>query len=326
MNRKRFAPISRLAVLLTIMVGLGLAAANLQSLMDYARLYHYQPTADIVSLADQTTMTPQARRLFYINHPVLADRDSFNGACNSRGEQTIVLGCYRSRDHGIYLFRVTDTRLNGVEQLTAAHEMLHAAYDRLSKSERASINTELQNFYDQKVQDKRIRDTVAAYEKSEPNDIVNEMHSIFATEIGGLTPELENYYSRYFTNRQQVVAFANSYQVEFTSRQEKVAAYDARLRSLKAQIDSNSAALAKEEQQIGVQQRDLEQTRASGNVEAYNAKVPVFNARVDQYNALIRTTQNSIATYNKLVNERNEVALEVRGLTQSISSQFAPIE
>lgn len=325
MKDKHFALIRRwLPLLVVLIVSVGIYQ-NIQAIGDYIRLYNYTPPTEIVQLADQTTMTDKARRLFYINHPRLADRSSFNGACNNRGEQTIVLGCYHSKDRGIFLFDVSDERLNGVEQVTAAHEMLHVAYDRLSASERGRIDRLLQDYYDQ-ITDKRIRDTIAAYQISEPLDIANEMHSIFATEITDIDPELEAYYEQYFDNRKAVTAYAANYQHEFSRRQDSIKTYDAQLSDLKEKIDDNTARLSRQEEEIATIQRQMEADRSSGNIESYNSRVPVYNARVDAYNDLIRTTQASIAEYNRLVAVRNELALEIRGLTESISSRLAPID
>lgn len=325
MKGKNFALVRRLAPLIAVLVVSVLIFNNFQAIGDYIRLFNYTPPTDIVRLADQTTMTDKARKLFYVNHPRLADRSSFNGACNNRGEQTIVLGCYRSMDRGIYLFDVSDPRLNGVEQVTAAHEMLHAAYDRLSSSERSRID-KLLNAYYAGVTDTRIRETIAAYQVSEPNDITNEMHSIFATEITDIYPELDAYYAQYFSDRKAVTAYAANYQQEFSSRQERIKTYDEQLADLKDTIDRNTATLARQEEEIAGQQRQMESDRASGDAAGYNSRVPVYNARVDAYNDLIRTTQASITDYNRLVAERNDLALEIRGLTESISSRLEPID
>ncbi|MDB5181705.1 MAG: hypothetical protein JWP13_468 [Candidatus Saccharibacteria bacterium] len=326
MERKHVNSVRRLIAPLIAVTLVLLLVGNFQSVIDYVRLYNYQPPAEVSALAEQTTMTDTAKRYFYVNHPEVADRSTFNTECNSRGEHTIVLGCYHSVNRGIYLFDVKDVRLDGVEQVTAAHEMLHAAYDRLSSRERKYIDKQLEDFFANRVQDERIRSTIEAYRESEPDDLVNEMHSIFATEIAELTPELESHYSKYFNNRAKVVEYASTYQKEFTSRQNQVKEYDARLKGLKESIDANSASLKQREQDIQAMQRQMESDRSSGNAESYNARVAAYNARVDAYNQLIRSTQYQIAEYNRLVEERNSLALQVRELTQSISSKLNPIE
>lgn len=326
MQHKQFKAIRFLVVPAVFIALFALAIGNLQAISDYVKLRNYTPPAQVVQLADQTAMTERARHLFYVNHPSVASRSNFNGACNSSGEHTIVLGCYHSVDRGIYLYDVTDERLNGVEQVTAAHEMLHAAYDRLSKKERANIDGQLQNYYEHQVTDKRIKDTIAAYEISEPNDVVNEMHSIFATEISALPGELETYYRQYFVDRSKVVAYANTYQAEFTSRQERVKLFDSQLVELKATIESSTKDLERREADINAMQAQLNSYRSSGAISQYNAMVPEFNSKIDQYNELVRAAQSRIARYNELVKERNDLATEIRGLTQSINSQLETIE
>lgn len=310
-----------LAVLLLVLVIL----THIRSIGDWFRLYNYSPPPAVSDLASQDTMTPLARRLFYINHPEVDDRSAFNAYCASEGEQTIVLGCYHPVDRGIFVFAVQDIRLDGVEQVTSAHEMLHAAYDRLSASDKDSINKSLESFYHSHLLDQRIKDTMAAYQKSEPRDVVNEMHSIFGTEVPQLTPELENYYKRYFDNRSKVTQYASTYQAEFTSRSNKVKEFDQQLTTLKSTIDTNSTSLKQQQAQIESQRSAMDADRSAGNIEAYNAQVGPYNRQVDAYNALVKTTQAQISQYNTLVNQRNSLALEVQQLTQSIDSQFQPI-
>jgi uncharacterized protein YdaU (DUF1376 family) len=325
MQHKRFSTLRLLLGVAAFLSVVLLFVGNLQAFTDYLKLRTYSAPGDVATLAGQTTMTDYGRKLFYVNHPALADRSSFNGACNSRGEHTIVLGCYKSVDRGIYLFDVSDARLNGVEQVTAAHEMLHAAYDRLSSKEKADIDEQLQNFYEHQVTDKRIRDTIAAYQVSEPNDVQNEMHSIFATEMTTLPPELDRYYRKYFTDRQKVVQYANSYQSEFTSRQDKITAYDRQLADLKDSIDSATTELSRREGEISAMQRQMNSLKGADSIDEYNALVPAYNAKVDQYNAMIKSTQSNISRYNSIVQDRNALATEIRGLTQSISSQLTQI-
>ena len=103
---------------------------NRQAVVDWWRLSQYKPSAAVKQLADNDTMIGRGRDLFYISDPQIQDSAAFNKACKNEGEKTIVLGCYKLQD--IYLYNVTDARFNGVKEVTAAHEMLHAAYERLS--------------------------------------------------------------------------------------------------------------------------------------------------------------------------------------------------
>jgi hypothetical protein len=320
--------ITRPALLVVLLVWLVLLACiglNRQNLYDWWQLRNYNPPAPVSKLAALDTMTDYGRRVYYVNHPEIQDKQPFKSTCpNGGGEQTIVLGCYHGGQSGIFLLNVTDSRLDGVEQVTAAHEMLHAAYDRLSPSEKQRVNSLLNDYYSNELHDKRLIDTVNAYKKTEPNDVVNEMHSIFGTEVGSLPPALETYYRKYFTNRAQVATFAAQYQAEFTSRQNQVAADDAKLAVLKQQITAINADLDSKSNEITARQKALLAQRTA-NVAAYNAGVPAYNSLIDSYNNQLARLKSIIAQYNQLVTARNQVALEQDQLVNELSTQAIPI-
>ncbi len=306
---------------------LGVVYVQRQAIFDWWRLRDYQAPVAVQQLATETTMTPLSRKIFYVNHPSVDSRAQFNAACpKNGGEQTIVLGCYHSDQEGIFILPVTDQRLEGVEQVTAAHEMLHAAYDRLSSSERTKVNRMLEDYYRHDLTDVRIKTTIAAYEKTEPNDLVNEMHSIFGSEIVQLPPQLEDYYRRYFSDRQIVADYAARYQAEFTTRKSTIAQDDAQLATLKAQIDTSEANLKAMMASINNQQATLTQLRDQGDIAAYNAGVPTYNQTVSQYNADVDNLRALINRYNQLVSSHNAVAAEIDTLVQELSSQATPIK
>jgi len=313
-------------VLLLVSFGLfAVAWFNHQAITDWFRLYGYQPTAAVSQLAADDQMTDKAKHLYYINRPEVVAKAGFEQKCTIH-EQTIVLGCYHADQNGIFILKIADDqRLEGVMQVTAAHEMLHAAYDRLSDSERRQVNSWLQAFYDDGLADKRVTATVDLYKKTEPHDVLNEMHSIFATEVKTLPAQLDNYYKQYFADRQAVVSQTASYRSEFTKREAAVAAYDRRLAGKKAEIDQHRSQLSSQAAQIEARQQQLEKFRNSGQIEAYNAQVASYNTLVRTYNALIGTTKSEITAYNKLVAERNAIALETRQLNQELQGNLSTI-
>ncbi len=293
-----------------------------QNIEDWIKLRGYHPPAAISTLASQDTMTNYARRLFYINQPALvSDRSTFASDC-SVTEQTIVLGCYHSGESGIFLFSVKDPSLSGVEQVTAAHETLHAAYDRLSASDKKYVDGLLTSYYQHGLHDKRILATIQAYKKTEPNDVVNEMHSVFGTEVANLPAPLENYYKRYFTNRAKVVAYSAKYEAKFTNLSDQIDADDQQLATLKQTITADQQSLAVSLAQIQADRARLDQLRSSGQIAAYNAAVPGFNAEVDAYNSRIAQVQSLISQYNALVKIRNALAVNLGSLSAEIDTRL----
>ncbi len=295
---------------------------NHQNIIDWWKLLSYVEPAEVAQISSQDGLTSYAHKIFKVNHPVIENKSSFQTHCpNNGGEQTIVLGCYHSNQNGIYLLSETDPRLNGVEQVTAAHEMLHSAYDRLSSSDKNKINTMLIDYYHNDLTDSRIKKTIEAYQKSEPGSLVNEMHSIFGTEIIDLTPQLESYYKQYFTNRAQIAKFASDYESEFTSRQTLVAQDDIQLKSLKAQIEQIQSDLNTKLSSINSLQSQLQSEKQNDQIAEYNANVPKYNQMVSSYNNEIFQLRSLISSYNTLVAQRNEVALTENQLYKELNGE-----
>jgi hypothetical protein len=314
-------------LLLAWLTALWLVALNRQNIFDWWRLRQYKAPAAVSALASQDTMTAYGRKVFYVNRPAIDEKSAFASACpNNGGEQTIVLGCYHGGQSGIFLLNVSDSRLNGVEQVTAAHEMLHAAYDRLSDADRKKVDAMLLDYYNHGLQDQRILSTIAAYKKTEPNDLVNEMHSVFGTEITQLPSGLEQYYKRYFTDRAQVAVYAAQYQAEFTSRQAVIAQDDAQLADLKTRIDTVKADLLSKQNDISARRDKLLAQKNSGDINGYNAGVPGYNGLIDSYNTEVQTIRNLTDQYNQLVAARNAVALEENQLVKDLSNDTTPIQ
>lgn len=290
--------------------------------LDWAWTRQYTPSPEVAQLASDTDMTSYARRLFYVNHPQIEDKQAFNQHCERASQEIAVLGCFRGNRSGIYIYNVTDDRLAGIKQVTAAHEMLHQAYARLSGDERNHIDG-LLNAYASTITDQALKDKIASYQKTEPNDVTNELHSILGTEVTSLPPELETYYKRYFIDRAKVVAYHAQYQAAFDERTREIADYDKRLATLRPQIDVAKAALQQQEAELTREQNQLAAYKNANQVSEYNAAVPSYNALVYLYRAKVEATNQLIAQYNQLVEQRNALAVQEQELQRALDSSAA---
>lgn len=291
------------------------------SVYDWWRLRDYIPSAAISSLAGADSMTPKAQHYFYINRPMQIESvAAFHSDCPD-SEKSIVLGCYHGGQNGIFIYAVKDSRLGGVQQVTAAHEMLHAAYERLSSKDRQYLDNLTANFY-KTVKDQRIIDEINLYKKTEPNSVRDEMHSVFGTEIASLPAPLESYYQRYFLKRAVVIAFAQAYQAEFTNRTNQINADDAQLVQMRANITNQESSLSSLLKQLQTDRARLDSLRSSGQIGAYNAAVAGFNNEVVNYNSKLGELQRDIDSYNQLVASRNALAVELRGLDSAIDTRL----
>ena len=282
---------------------------------DAWRLHNYQPPQSIVNLANDDSFKPYTRHLFYVNHPqLISSVAGFRENC-PENMQTIVLGCYHPNQRGIYIYDVQDPALAGVQQVTAAHEVLHSVYARLSTEDRNSLNAELEDYYKNGLTDPRVLAEVKLYQQTEPNDVMDEMSCTFGTEIANLPPSLEAYYAKYFTNRQAIVTFEQSYEGEFTSRQNQINADDQRLAQMKQQIQA-------EEDQLSSQLNSIKSNRS--RVESSNDETQIneFNAQVNAYNSGVSRLKADINEYNNLVQSRNAIAADLASLQSALDTRL----
>lgn len=309
---------------LLLLLGTGILLVWQHDLVsDWFVLRGYTPPANIQSLAQDDTMTGYAKRLFYVNKPQVAERAIFNSHCSAT-DQVTVLGCYTGNRRGIYLYDVTDPRLAGIQQVTAAHEMLHQAYDRLSASERSHIDA-LLLAYSKTITDPSMEAKLASYQKLEPHDVVNEMHSVFGTEVSALPAELEQYYARYFTDRRKITQFQAQYQEVFIARQKQLTSYNKQLDALKKEIDTDKATIDSQEAALQAARSQLDAYTSSNQIAAYNTAVPAFNDKVDAYKTLVAQTNSLIDQYNQLISDRNAIAIQEQQLQQAIDSHATAV-
>ena len=309
---------------LILLGGLVFAAAQFEEIRDWWWLRNYQPSAQIQALADRAGLSETGRRSFYLGRPQVDDKLGFQAHCPvGEAEGSLVLGCYNQRR--IYILEVGRPELAKVMEVTAAHEMLHAAYERLDEEERGRVDRQLEQFYVQ-VANPELDQVLEDYERTEPGQRLNELHSLLPTQIPSLSPELETYYGRYFTNQDQVANAYLAYQGVFKNLQAQIDGLNTDINSLRAEITSLEEAIASRRSQIDSQGEELDSLRESGQTEEYNARVPAYNASVREYNGMISRYRDLIALHNSKVDQLNQLALEQNELVNSLDSKFAPLD
>lgn len=322
MNRGVWAKrLVSLALLGVTAFGVYWVVMHRQDILDWWRLKDYQPSSEVKALADTTTMHGRGRDLFYVSDPQINARDDFNQNCTDTGEESLVLGCYRAQQ--IFIYNVSDERLSGVKEVTAAHEMLHAAYERLQASERQRVDGLLEAQLG-KIKDERLSGLIDLYNQHEPGQLYNELHSILGTEFADLSIELEMYYKQYFSDRPRIVTYAQAYESIFTESKGRIVDYDVKLEQLKKQVDRSGADLDRQKTNLAVQAAELDVLRGS-NSNAYNQAVPAYNAAVRAYNNLVAETRDLIEEYNGLVQKRNNEVASQNDLYHSLDSTYEPV-
>lgn len=297
----------------------GWAVLNRQYVKD---LYIVQTTdvqPQAKQLGEKLAFTSSGAFLYDASQPMVLEAEPFNESCGDVSkEKTIVLGCYTLQR--VYVYNVTDPRLEGVQEVTAAHELLHAVYERLSIQEREEIDIQLQQAANA-INDERFQATIEAYRQLDPSVVPNELHSILGTEVSVLPEALELHYQKYFKNRAQIVAFSQKYQSQFIANEQKIKSLDASMATLKTDIASLESSLAALETQLNQSQTELARLRST-DVAAFNAAVPGFNALVARYNSQVKRVQELVTRYNNLLDERSAVIGAQSDLNKQLDSSF----
>ena len=296
-----------------------------QQLIDQYNVWSYHPSAEVSRIAAAVKFNPTGEFYFYTSHPEIDGRSDFNSHCTQQDEKTAILGCYSAGR--IYVFDVTDSRLDGIKEVTAAHEMLHAAYERLPDSEKQKIDR-LVEVQLASVTDTRIKDLIELYDKTEPGERANELHSILGTEVKDLSPELEAYYARYFKDRSALVAMSEKYESIFKEINEEQNNLVEELNSLAADITARSVTYNNDTNKLNADITSFNQKANSGGFDSqaeFDTARRSLLARQTELQAARATLNSMIATYNSKRQRLETLNGQAESLNRSINSQLSPV-
>lgn len=262
-RRRRLVGTLATVVLVTATAGAAIwALSNWQRIDDQFTVWNFAPTAELEAYVDRSTMSAEGEFLFYASEPTVHESEDFDTVCSSQKEDVGILGCYLPATKAIHLYDVTDARLDGIEEVIASHEMLHAAWDRLGPEAQSDLGTLLEKQFESLASDADLAARMQFYAETEPGERLNELHSIIGTEVGELSPELEAHYATYFTDRAALVALHVASDAVFTDLQVRADALVASLDALRAEVEADYAAY-------------------NAGYDSLNADIASFNARAD---------------------------------------------
>ena len=298
---------------------------NRQFVVDQLSVWQYKPNADVISLASRSGMSDEGKFYFFAAQPAVEEAQEFNKQCDRKEDTTAILGCYNGRN--IYIYNVTNQSIDGIREVTAAHEMLHAAYDRLGGSEKARVNALLETEYAKLKTDAKLAERMAFYDRTEPGERDNELHSVIGTEVVSVSPELEKYYTKYFSDRSKVTALHQKYAAVFDDLQNRSQVLINKLTDLNKSIEQNTTSYNKDVAKLN---QDIESFNAKANSGSFNTQSEFQSerssllARANQLDSRRQTINNDVATYETLRQELAVIASQSEVLNKSIDSSLAP--
>jgi len=298
---------------------------NQQFLFDSYHNFTYKPTADMVAVAERAELSDTGKFILYATRPEIEDSDDFNKDCERKEQGTAILGCYDN--DRIYIYNVKDERLDGIREVTVAHEMLHAAYQRMSEDERKKINALVETEYAKLSDNPEFSDRMAFYARTEPGERDNELHSIIGTEVVDISPELEKHYAKYITDRAALVALFNSYNSVFLEIDQQAKSLVAQLDALSAKIDTDMAKYNADVRALNEDISDFNR-RAAANAfatqAAFNNERRLLQQRVDAVTGTRTAVDAYVKQYEQLREQYNKTITTSGDLYKSIDSSLAP--
>lgn len=320
----RNGTIVRLIISLVLLAGAVWMFMNRTYVVDQLTVWRYTPTLEVSQMASRSSMNDNGRFIFYAATPDVQERDEFNQSCRKIIEQSAILGCYASDQ--IYIYNISDPRLDGIKDVTAAHEMLHAAYNRLSQAEKAEVHTMIEIAAAQ-VDSESLKRKLALYDSTEPTQRLNELHSMLGTEIKTLPPDLETYYARYFTNRLTLVSLSERYEQVFGELEQQQKQLVAELNTLVDDINARSASYTAQFAALQEAITSFNNRAENGDYTSesqFNAERNRLIAQQANLTALREDIGQKIATYDTKKAELDNLNVTAKGLQNSIDSTALP--
>ena len=292
-------------------------------LRDFFKGLAYQPTTDMILLKTNLGLTDGGDLIFRASWPELNGKEEFNEHCRTVETTTAILGCYT--DETIYVYDITDKRLDGIREATLAHELLHAVYARMSDAERKDLKPYLDEVYNKNKD--VLGDELNIYSESEQYE---ELYVRAGTEIKKLPIELEKHFEKYFTDQDLIAGYYNKYVSVFKDLEKYI-------KELKDELDQKLAVIdsmkSEYEQRLTVLNTDIEEFNTcamtvgcfSTEREFYakrDALIAEKDALINMYNEI----NNLVDSYNAVVSEYNKNIIYSQTLNSAINSTSTPGE
>jgi hypothetical protein len=297
---------------------------NQQEISDAVLVASYKPTATDKEQVKRSAMSKAGAFLFYASQPAVLEKADFNRTCSLVTTDTSILGCYLEYDKHIVLYHQSDKRLDGSEEVMAAHEMLRAAWDRMPSAEHAKLVAALDKVLATN-DDKNLalKARMKAIRQDDAADANAELYAMVGTEVSDAGTELDANYARFFTKRATVTklaAYSRAYVVALTNQIDdfakgldhkssdidgRIKSFDHAVKAWNASVDSFNRRASEiggfaSEGQFNTQRAALlaRQKSLVGTQKSINSEIDDFNSQLKQLKSLLKTAEGLVTSLN----------------------------
>lgn len=274
---------------------------------------------EVVAVEERVGLTDYGRLVFSATNTNLEDRDSFNERCKSHNQDISVLGCYAGGR--IYIYNINNEDLNGIVESTAAHELLHAMWNRMENGEKNRISKLLLDVYNDDKYHNMLAEDLENYGELER---IDELHSRIGTEIADLPEALEKHYAKYFINQDLVVDYYNAYIEPFRELAREIEELSAKLEKLDSEIEEKSKNYYNNAHKLAAEIEEFNNCAATSGCftteRIFMSRRGVLQAAQNTLNDEFNEVNELVEKYNELVTEYNENVIRGDILEKAINS------
>lgn len=306
---------------ISVVVMVVLITLNFGVIRDLIIGVRYRPTPEMEHIRESLGLADAGLRIFNASMPELKERAEFNQNCREIENETAILGCYT--DERIYVFDVASDELNGIKELTTAHELLHAVYDRMTDNVKSRWGGILKEVYEQN------KDILGGEIELYPEDQkLEELYVRIGTEIKDLPIELEKHYAETFVDQDKIVDYYNSYITVFREIEKNLEVLFGQIKTLKTEIDTKSAEYENGMTALSAEIDEFNSCAGTVNCfkssEEFNSRRAELVAKQGGYEKLYNAINEQIKEYNNLIEKYNENVLHGQQLNMTINSSVNP--
>ena len=168
---------------------------------------------------------------------------------------------------------------------------------------------------------------MAFYDRTEPGQRDNELHSVIGTEVASISPELEFYYGKYFNDRQKVVSLNSKYIAVFKGLETQAGALRAQMDTLKSEIDSKTRQYNLDIELLNSDIQSFNYRSNNGGFDSewqFNYERSVLAGRITNIQNSQATVNADVANYNAILAQYNLLATQSQQLYSSMDSTLTP--
>lgn len=312
-----------LTVLMLLLIAVMMAIIfKREWIYDYYRGITYQPSAEMMRIREDLQLTGEGEFYFNASQPVLSGREEFNERCRSVADTEVaVLGCYANGD--IFIYNITDEELDGIRELTTAHELLHAVWARMDENEQERLQQELKQVLNENKSD--LGEELNTYLSDERQE---ELYVRAGTEIKKLPDSLEKHYAKYFKDQDLVVGFYKKYIKVFKEIEAEMDKLKKETEELGATINAKIADYKNRLSNLQAEVAEFNNCAAKAGCFAsegvFYARRAVLIARQNELGTMVDEINGMVNTYNEKVKQYNQYVTRTEKLNDTINSYSKP--